>query len=136
MTWIRNGATLALQGGISLDEHLHLLGSGVDGQGALRSVSGNNALTLTFGGSGSGPGFCFDGDTTVGVDADTLSITGFYEDGGSFALTKVGNGTLHIGGNNTYTGNTTVSAGTLRSPRRLRSTRAALSPRPPWRACR
>jgi autotransporter-associated beta strand protein len=114
MTWIRNGATLALQGGISLGEHLHLLGSGVGGQGALRSLSGNNALTLTYGGSGSGPGFCFDGNTTVGVDADTLTVTGFYEDAGSFGLTKVGNGTLHIDSSNAYTGPTTVNAGTLR----------------------
>ena len=114
MTWIRNGATLALQDGVSLDEHLHLLGTGVGGQGALRSISGNNALTLTYGGSGSGPGFCFDGDTTVGVDADVLTVTGFYQDAGSFGLTKVGNGTLHINGTNNYTGNTTVNAGTLR----------------------
>lgn len=114
MTWIRNGATLALQGGVSLDEHLHLLGTGVGGQGALRSISGNNALTLPYGGSGSGPGFCFDGDTTVGVDADVLTVTGFYQDTGSFGLTKVGNGTLHISGTNNYSGNTTVNAGTLR----------------------
>ncbi len=114
MTWIRNGSTLALQGGISLGEHLHLLGSGVDGQGALRSLSGNNALTLTYGGSGSGPGFCFDGNTTIGVDAGTLTVTGFYEDAGSFGLTKVGNGTLHINSTNTYTGPTTVNVGTLR----------------------
>jgi hypothetical protein len=86
----------------------------VGGQGALRSLSGNNALTLTYGGSGSGPGFCFDGNTTVGVDADTLTVTGFYEDTGSFGLTKVGNGTLHINSTNAYTGPTTVNAGTLR----------------------
>lgn len=114
MTWIRNGATLALQGGVSLGEHLHLLGTGVGGQGALRSFSGNNTLTLTSGGSGSGPGFCFDGNTTVGVDADTLKVSGFYEDGGSFGLAKVGNGTLHIHSTNAYTGPTTVTAGTLR----------------------
>ena len=114
MTWIRNGATLVLQGGVSLDEHLHLLGTGVGGQGALRSISGNNALTLTHGGSGSGPGFCFDGDSIVGVDADMLTVTGFYQDTGSFGLTKVGNGTLHIRGTNNYSGATTVNAGTLR----------------------
>ncbi len=114
MTWIRNGATLALHGGVSLNEHLHLLGSGVGGHGALRSMSGNNALTLPHGGSGSGPGFCLDGDTTVGVDADMLTVTGFYQDAGSFGLTKVGNGTLHISGTNNYTGDTTVNAGTLR----------------------
>lgn len=114
MTWIRNGGTLGLQSNVSIGEHFHLIGSGVGGQGALRSLSGNNALTLTYGGSGSGPGYCFDGHTTVGVDTDTLTVTGFYEDGGSFGLTKVGSGTLHLTHASTYTGNTTVNAGTLR----------------------
>ena len=113
MAWIRDGATLALQGGVSLDEHFHVWGTGVGGLGALRSLSGNNALTLTYGGSGSGPGFCFRSNTTVGVDADTLTITGFYEDGGSFGLTKVGAGTLNLTQVSSYTGGTTVNDGKL-----------------------
>jgi autotransporter-associated beta strand protein len=110
MSWVRDGATLALQGGISLDEHFHVWGSGVDGLGAVRSLSGNNALTNAPGG---GPGYALRSNTTVGVDAGKLTVTGFYQDGGSFGLNKVGAGTLELSGSNTYTGATTVSAGTL-----------------------
>ncbi len=113
-TLLSSGATLALQGNISLDEHMHLDGAGVDGLGALRSLSGNNALTMTHANGGSGPGFALDGDTTVGVDADTLTVGGFYQDGGSFGISKRGNGTLVLIQTNTYTGATTVNAGTLK----------------------
>ena len=113
MTWIRDGATLALQGGVSLDEHFHVWGSGSGGRGAVRSINGNNALTMTYGGSGSGPGFCLRSHTTVGVDADTLSVTGFYQDGGAFGLTKVGAGILKLTSSSAYTGGTVVSAGKL-----------------------
>ena len=113
MTWIRSGATLALQGGVSLDEHMHLLGTGVGGLGALRSLSGSNALTLKRDGGSSGPGFGLDGDTTVGVDAGTLTVTGFYHDSGSYGITKVGAGTLVLSQASTYTGGTEVADGTL-----------------------
>lgn len=113
MTFIRDGATLALQGGVSLDEHMHLTGAGVGSLGALRSISGNNALTLTWNGGGSGPGFGLDGNTTVGVDADTFTVSGFYHDSGSYGITKVGGGTLVLTEVQTYTGGTTVNEGTL-----------------------
>ncbi len=113
MTWVRDGATLALQGNISLDEHMHVTGTGVGGLGAIRSLSGNNALTMTNNNSGSGPGLAIDGNTTIGVDADTLTLTGFYHDSGSYGITKVGNGTLKLTQGSTYTGDTTISAGTL-----------------------
>ena len=111
MSYIRDGATLALQGGVSLDEHFHVWGSGVGGLGAVRSLSGNNALTNSPGG---GPGFALRTNTVVGVDADTLTVSGFYQDGGIFGLTKVGAGTLALAATNNYTGDTTVSAGTLK----------------------
>jgi len=111
MSYIRDGATLALQGGVSLDEHFHVWGAGVGGLGAIRSLSGNNALTNSPGG---GAGFALRTNTVVGVDADTLTVSGFYQDGGSFGLTKVGAGTLVLIASNTYTGDTTVSAGTLK----------------------
>ena len=111
MSYIRDGATLALQGGVSLDEHFHVWGSGVGGLGAVRSLSGNNALTNSPGG---GPGFALRTNTVVGVDADTLTVSGFYHDSGSFGLTKVGTGTLALAATNNYTGDTTVSAGTLK----------------------
>jgi len=110
MSFIRDGATLALQGGISLDEHFHVWGAGGGGLGAVRSLAGNNALTNAPGG---GAGYCLRSNTTVGVDADTLTVSGFYEDGGNFGLTKVGNGTLVLNVVNGYTGGTTVNGGTL-----------------------
>jgi fibronectin-binding autotransporter adhesin len=110
MTNIRDGATLALKGGISSAEHFHVWGSGVEGQGAIRNLSGDNALTNTDNG---GPGYALRSDTTVGVDAGSLSISGFYESGGSYGLTKVGNGTLTIDVASTYTGKTVVNAGRL-----------------------
>ncbi len=110
MSWIRDGASLALEGGISLDEHFHVWGSGVGGLGAVRSISGNNALTNAPGG---GAGYCLRSDTTVGVDADTLTVSGFYQDGGIYGLTKIGGGTLKLTQVSTYTGPTTVNQGKL-----------------------
>ncbi|MBN8456982.1 MAG: autotransporter-associated beta strand repeat-containing protein [Verrucomicrobia bacterium] len=111
MSWIRDGATLALQGGVSLDEHFHVWGSGVGGLGAVRSLSGDNALTNSPSG---GAGYCLRSDTTVGVDAGTLTVSGFYQDSGSFGLIKVGSGTLRLTAESTYSGGTTVNQGTLR----------------------
>jgi fibronectin-binding autotransporter adhesin len=107
MTWIRNGATLALQGDITAFEHLHVVGTGVGGQGAIRNLAGANALTMTIG---------LDGDTTVGVDAGTLTLANaIYGDGGFNAsnLTKTGNGTLVLSGTNLYTGATILEGGRL-----------------------
>ncbi len=113
MTWIRNGATLALQGGVSLDEHLHLRGTGVGGLGALRNISGNNVLSLSQNGSGSGPGFCLDDHTTIGVDADLLTVTGFFEEGGAWSLKKVGSGTLKLTQPSSFSGGTSIESGVL-----------------------
>lgn len=112
-TDIRDGATLALQGNVRLDEHMHLTGAGVGGLGALRSLSGNNAMTQS--GGIAGVGFCLDNTTTIGVDADTLTLTGFYNDtdkpGG---FTKVGAGTLVLTATSSYVGDTVISNGALR----------------------
>jgi len=111
MSWIRDGATLGLQGGISLNEHFHVWGAGVDGLGAIRNISGNNALTNA---PVDSPGYALRSNTTIGVDADTLTISGFYNgDGGSYGITKTGQGSLTLSGNNTYTGATNVTGGTL-----------------------
>ncbi len=113
-TLLASGATLALQGNISLDEHMHVVGTGVGGHGAVRNLGGDNMLSMTYGNSGSGPGYAIDGNTTIGVDAGTLTITGFYHDSGSYGITKVGAGTMVLTQTSTYTGATTVNTGTLK----------------------
>jgi autotransporter-associated beta strand protein len=110
MTFIGDGGTLALQGGISLDEHFHIWGSGAGGQGALRSISGNNALTNN---PVAGCGYALRSNTTVAVDADTLTVSGFYEHEGSWGLIKTGAGKLVLQAVQTYTGGTTVNGGVL-----------------------
>ena len=110
MTHILDGGTLALRGGISLDEHMHVWGAGLGGLGAIRSLSGNNALTIA---GNNGTGFALRSNTIVGVDADTLTVTGFYEYGGSFDLTKVGAGTLVVTANSSYSGVTVFAGGVV-----------------------
>jgi fibronectin-binding autotransporter adhesin len=110
MTFIQDGATLALQGGISLDEHFHVWGSGVGGLGAVRSISGNNALTNAPSGQA---GYALRSNTTVGVDAGTLTMSGFYQEAGTWGLIKIGAGTLSLTAPNTFTGGTTINAGVV-----------------------
>jgi autotransporter-associated beta strand protein len=106
MTTVSAGATLALQGNISMDEHMHIFGSGVGGLGAIRNLSGSNALTAT--------GYALRSDVTLGADAGQLTISGAIgQEGGAYGITKVGAGTLLLSAVNTYTGGTLVDAGTL-----------------------
>lgn len=106
MTTVSAGATLALQGNISMDEHMHIFGSGVGGLGAIRNLSGSNALTAT--------GYALRSDVTLGADAGQLTISGAIgQEGGTYGMTKVGAGTLLLSGVNTYSGGTRVNAGTL-----------------------
>ena len=105
MTFVRSDATLALRGGITFAEHMQVLGTGVDGLGAIRSLSGNNQLTERL---------ALVGAATIGVDAGILTLTNqIYDDPSAFVLTKVGTGELVLNGGNTYRGGTTISAGSL-----------------------
>ena len=72
------------------------------------TFTGSNALNL---GTGA---VTINANRTVTVSANTLTVGGAIgETGGTRTLAKAGNGTLVLGGANTYAGNTTVSAGTL-----------------------
>ena len=100
-TSVASGAALEIQGGITTAaEALTLNGAGVSSSGALRSISGNNAW---------GVPVALASASTIGVDADTLTIPSLT---GAFALTKVGAGTLNITGASAATP-VTVEAGTL-----------------------
>jgi len=70
--------------------------------GALHSPSGSTGWTSSI---------TLQADSSIGVDAGELRITGAI--GGSAALSKVGAGKLTLAAANAYTGNTNVSAGVL-----------------------
>ena len=104
--YVQGGAALELQGNIAISgtggKTIYVNGSGISNAGALRSVSGSNSNTGAV---------VLQSDTTIGVDAGVLALSGIVS--GTSSLTKVGAGTLVLSGNNTYFGNTTVSVGTL-----------------------
>ena len=127
-TSVTGGATLQLQGGISVgNEALTLNGTGAAGQnGALVNVSSTNnyAGLLTLGSA-----------STISADSGTLNLTnagtitgsgnGLTLTGtgngsissiigtGAGTLTKAGTGTWTLSGTNTYTGQTAIQNGTL-----------------------
>lgn len=100
-TMVSSGASLGLQGGVTVAEAVSAAGTGVSSAGAIYNVSGTNILsgnvTLT-------------GAAVLGVTSEQLSIGGNI--GGGFNITKAGAGTLELSGSNSYN-NTSVSAGTL-----------------------
>jgi len=103
MTFVRDGATLEIDGSLTIDEHMHLAGSGVGGNGALRVLGGNSTFTTAI---------AFDDVVKIDVAAGaSLTQTNvFYDVGG---LIKSGSGTLTLAGANSYSGATTVNGGVL-----------------------
>jgi len=131
-TTVSSGATLLMEGGLTVAESFSIRGSGVGGsQGVIRTtgsntISGNiaadttlitrihsdtagNTLTLSGNITTAGTatsGLVFQGNGNIHVSGN---ITG----NGQLTRSSNGNGTLLLTGANTYTGNTIISAGTL-----------------------
>ncbi len=114
-TEVSNGGTFALDGGITnaVARPYWLTGSGHEGKGALRALTGNNALT-----SGT---LSLNGNVAIGAD-ETASFTigstlsnGYDSDENptSGGLVKVGKGTVRLTGTNSYTGLTRITEGRL-----------------------
>jgi len=121
---VSSGATLELDGGISINNALTLNGVGVNNQGALLNVSGDN----TYSGS-----IKINNDSTIGSNSGTLilsgpmdgngkavtfvgagntTVTGVVSSNGT-AVTMNGTGVLSLFGVNTFGGGTTINSGTL-----------------------
>ncbi|MEY2488319.1 MAG: hypothetical protein QOC70_261, partial [Verrucomicrobiota bacterium] len=127
-TTVSNGATLQLQGGITVgSEALNIRGTGASGQtGALVNVSGINnyggLLTLSAATTLSSNGGTLNLTNAGAISGATFGLTLTGAGNGSISsiigttsgsLTKSGTGTWTLSGANTFTGATTVSGGTL-----------------------
>ncbi|HJT77852.1 MAG TPA: autotransporter-associated beta strand repeat-containing protein, partial [Gemmataceae bacterium] len=105
---VESGAALEIQANLAINPFLNIAnavtlnGSGVGDTGAVRNLSGFNALAGIV---------TLQSDSTVGVDGGELSLSGPV--GGAHGLTKVGVSPLNFSGSapNTYTGPTLVNSG-------------------------
>lgn len=87
---VSSGATLALQGGIAINEaNVDLSGTGFGGNGALRNVSGNNS----FAGS-----VTFSNDATITSSSGTLTLSGDLSASKNVTFAGAGDITLSGGG--------------------------------------
>ncbi len=109
---LNSASGIELDGGITISgKTARLNGEGFRGQGSLNSVSGDNTwsgnLVLRYGTDRSMA-------PTIGVESDTLTVSGVISDGNSSdGLRKVGEGTLILTQANSYASGTSVLEGTL-----------------------
>ena len=94
---ISNGSELDLSNDITLSRNIAFRGTGMNGNGALRSVSGNNVY--------SGAATLQANATQIQVDAGRLTLSGNLDDGGNhYGTDKTGAGLLLVSGNLTSSG--------------------------------
>jgi autotransporter-associated beta strand protein len=131
-TTVASGASLRLQGGITINESISITGTGTINPGALNSVSGNNVWngtinantsvitritsdtatdTFTINGNIVTSGTAANGLTFQG--AGTTVVNGNITGSGLLTRSSLDAGTLVLTGTNTYTGATAISSGTL-----------------------
>ena len=100
-----SGVALNFQNSITFSKDLvSVNGTGIDGHGVIRNLSGENTLSGNIG---------LSGNSTFGVDSGSLTLNGTVS--GAYALTKIGGGLMVMAGANTYTGATNIQEGTLRA---------------------
>jgi autotransporter-associated beta strand protein len=102
---VSSGATLALQGGITLNSgNIGLVGTGYAGNyGALSNLSGNNTVSSNL---------VFNGGLTIGAASATqLTLNGAISQSSAGDLNTGGTGTIVLGGNNSYTGISIINSG-------------------------
>ena len=86
-TTVASGAALALSGGIAVGaEAVSITGTGVGGNGALKSTAGTNSLAGAI---------TLDGNSSIQVDLGSLTLSGPISGAGQ-TLTKTGAGTLNL----------------------------------------
>lgn len=111
-TTVATGATLALQGGISLGgQTIALTASNAPTKASLASYSGNNSISGAISLNAATSGYTAIMDTAAGSQ---LSLSGVISNPSYRAnLEKTGTGTLVLSGANTFTGTTQIDEGIL-----------------------
>ena len=93
-TLVASGATLQVQGGITVAEPIVLAGGTIESVTGANTISG--AVTLN-------------ASSTIQVDVNTLTVSGVIT--GAADLSKTSGGTLILAGANSYTGQTNINTG-------------------------
>jgi autotransporter-associated beta strand protein len=94
-TRVADGATLEVSGGVTVNEQITIIGSGVDDRGAFRNVANSNTL------NGTGD-IILGANASIGVDEGTVLTINKKVSGVSHDLTKTGTGLLYLNTRNTF----------------------------------
>ena len=110
-TSVASGATLAFAGGITIvNESFVISGNGDAGVGALYNAAGDNTLSGAI---------LLGGNARIGaVDGSDFTVNGVIRDNSStfgIEINAAANGTVILGGNNTFDGAVTVAEGILQA---------------------